>query len=61
MSNSPIEILGTRESRWSVEEKLRIVAESEEPGAIVRAVPARHDVYPYPSGGDRLAASSPSP
>jgi transposase len=29
-----------------VEEKLRIVAETHEPGASVRAVAARHDVYP---------------
>jgi transposase len=48
MTNGPIEILGARERRrrWGVEQKLRIVAESEEPGAIVRAVAARHDVYP---------------
>ena len=40
MSNSSIEILGARERRrrWSVEEKLRIVAETEEPGASLRAV-----------------------
>jgi transposase len=29
-----------------VEEKLRIVAETHEPGSSVRAVAARHDVYP---------------
>jgi transposase len=48
MANGPIEILGARERRrrWSVEQKLRIVAESEEPGAVVCAVAARHDVYP---------------
>jgi transposase len=48
MSNSQIEIIGARERRrrWSVEEKLRIVAETQEPGASVRAVAARHDVYP---------------
>jgi transposase len=48
MSNSPIEIISGRERRrrWSVEEKLRIVAETHEPGASVRAVAARHDVYP---------------
>jgi transposase len=48
MSNSPIEIISARERRrrWSVEEKLRIVAETHEPGASVRAVAARHDVYP---------------
>jgi transposase len=48
MSNSQIEIISGRERRrrWSVEEKLRIVAETHEPGASVRAVAARHDVYP---------------
>ena len=48
MSNSPIEIISARERRrrWSVEEKLRIVAETHEPGGSVRAVAARHDVYP---------------
>ena len=48
MSGSRIEVLSGRERRrrWSVEEKLRIVAESCEPGASVRAVAARHDVYP---------------
>ncbi|MBN8902521.1 MAG: transposase [Rhodospirillales bacterium] len=39
MPDSPIEILGARERRrrWSVDEKLRIVAESHEPGGSVRA------------------------
>ena len=48
MSGGRIEILNGRERRrrWSVEEKLRIVAESREPGASVRSVAARHDVYP---------------
>ena len=48
MSNSTIEIIGGRERRrrWSADEKLRIVAETHEPGASVRAVAARHDVYP---------------
>jgi transposase len=32
--------------RWGLDEKLRIVAETHEPGASVRAVAARHDVYP---------------
>lgn len=43
-----VELLGGRERRrrWSVEEKLRIVAETHERGACVRAVAARHDVYP---------------
>jgi len=48
MSNTTIEIIGGRERRrrWSADEKLRIVAETHEPGASVRAVAARHDVYP---------------
>jgi transposase len=48
MPDNPIEILGARERRrrWSVEEKLRLVAECEEPGAVLRVVAARHDVYP---------------
>lgn len=48
MSNGAVEIIGGRERRrrWAVEEKLRIVAETQEPGACVRAVAARHDVYP---------------
>ena len=47
MSGGRIEILNGRERRrrWSVEEKLRIVAESREPSASVRGVAARHDVY----------------
>ena len=41
-----VEVIAGRERRrrWSTEEKLRIVAESEEPGAGVRAVAARHGV-----------------
>ena len=48
MSNGLVELLGGRERRrrWSAEEKLRIVAESHEAGASVRAVAARNDVYP---------------
>lgn len=48
MLNGVVEILGGRERRrrWGVEEKLRIVAETHEAGACVRAVAARHDVYP---------------
>ena len=48
MPNGQIEILGARERRrrWSTEQKLRIVAETEEPGATIVAVAARHDVYP---------------
>jgi transposase len=47
MSNTTVEIIGReRRRRWSADEKLRIVAETHEPGASVRAVAARHDVYP---------------
>ena len=48
MSRGVVEILGGRERRrrWGAEEKLRIVAETHEAGACVRAVAARHDVYP---------------
>ena len=48
MANGTIEIIRGKERRrrWSTEEKLRIVAESQEPGACVTAVAARHDVYP---------------
>src|SRR5258708_34010222 len=43
-----IEIITGRERRrrWSVAEKLRIVAESQEPGVRVCDVAARHDVSP---------------
>lgn len=39
-----VEVITGRERRrrWSVEDKLRIVAEAEEPGARVRDVAARH-------------------
>ena len=48
MPNSQIEIINGRERRrrWSLDDMLRIVAESREPGASVRTVAARHDVYP---------------
>jgi transposase-like protein len=48
MPDSTIEIINGREGRrrWGLEEKLRIVAETHEPGATVGAVAARHDVYP---------------
>ena len=48
MSHGAVEIIGGRERRrrWGLEEKLRIVAETHEPGACVREVAARHDVYP---------------
>lgn len=48
MLDGKVEIISGRERRrrWGPEEKLRIVGEAEEPGACVRAVAARHDVYP---------------
>ena len=69
MSNGTIEILGGKERRrrWGLEEKLRIVAERQEPGASVRAVAARNDVYPSllhnwrrQVGEGRLAARPPA-
>jgi transposase len=48
MLNGTVEILSGKERRrcWGLEEKLLIVAESQEPGASVRAVAARNDVDP---------------
>ena len=48
MLNGVVEIIGGRERRrrWGLEEKLRIVAETQEAGACVREVAARHDVHP---------------
>jgi transposase len=48
MLNGVVEIIGGRERRrrWGLEEKLRIVAETQAAGACVREVAARHDVYP---------------
>jgi transposase len=48
MPHGPIEILSARERRrrWSTEQKLRIVAETKEPGATVVGVAVRHDIYP---------------
>src|SRR5271157_2555069 len=48
MSSGAIEIITGRERRrrWSVEQKLRIVAEPEEGGVRVTEVAARHDIYP---------------
>ena len=48
MADGTIEIITghERRRRWSTEEKLRIVAESEDPGACVKAVAIRHDVRP---------------
>ena len=48
MGNGSVEIITGRERRrrWSLEDKLRIVAETHEPGARVTEVAARHEVYP---------------
>ena len=48
MSSDAIEIITGRERRrrWSTQEKLRIVAETEEGGARIGDVAARHDVDP---------------
>jgi transposase len=48
LAGEAIEIITGRERRrqWSVEQKLRIVAESNEPGARVTDVAARHGMYP---------------
>ena len=48
MGSGTIEIITGRERRrrWSIEDKLRIVAETQEPGAQVREVAARNGVYP---------------
>lgn len=48
MSGGTIEIITGRERRrrWSVEEKLRIVRETNEPGVRVAEVAARHGAYP---------------
>ena len=41
-----VEIITGRERRrrWSTQDKLRLVAETHEPGTAIRAVAARHDV-----------------
>ena len=48
MPDGTIEVITGRERRrrWSLETKLRVVAESHEPDASVKAVAARHDIYP---------------
>ena len=48
MSGGRVEIVTGRERRrrWSVEEKLRLVAATYEPGACVKQVAAANDVYP---------------
>jgi transposase len=48
MRSGAIEIITGKERRrrWSVEQKLGIVAETQDPGVRVTDVAARHDVYP---------------
>ena len=48
MPDGTIEIITGKERRrrWSVEEKLRIIAEADEPGARIAEVAARNEVYP---------------
>ncbi len=48
MADTTIEIVTGRERRrrWSVEDKLRMVAATYEPGACVKQVAASHDLYP---------------
>jgi transposase len=48
MADQAVEIITGRERRrrWSVEDKLRIVAATYEPGACVRQVAASNDVFP---------------
>ena len=48
MSEGVVEVIVGRQRRrrWTVAEKLRIVAESNEAGARIGDVAARHDVYP---------------
>src|ERR1700693_44118 len=48
MPEGTVEIITGKERRrrWSVEEKLRIVAEAEEAGARITEVAARNEVYP---------------
>ena len=47
MGGEAVEIINGRERRrrWSVADKLRILAECDEPGAQVAAVAARHGIY----------------
>jgi transposase len=48
MSQGIVEVIVGRQRRrrWTVEEKRRIVAESNEPGARIGDVAARYDLYP---------------
>ena len=58
MADGMIEIITGRERRrrWSIAEKLRIVAESQEPGVRVCDVAVRHDVSPSLLHGWRYLA-----
>jgi transposase len=58
VADGMIEIITGRERRrrWSVVEKLRMVTESQEPGARVCDVAARHDVSPSLLHGWRYLA-----
>ena len=69
MPDGTIEIFTGRERRrrWGITEKLAIVSESQEPGACVADVAARHDIFPSLLHGwrrlarqGRLNASGPS-
>ena len=53
MTEQVIEVVTGRKRRrrWSIEEKLRIVDETFEPGASVGWIAARHDLYPGPRFG----------
>ena len=48
MSEGIVEVIVGRQRRrrWTIEEKLRIVAESNEPGARIGDIAARYDLYP---------------
>ena len=48
MADGAVEIITGRERRrrWSVEDKLKIVGKTLEPGASVNQIAARHDIYP---------------
>ena len=48
MTEQVVEVITGRERRrrWSIEEKLRIVGETFEPGASVGQIATRHDLYP---------------
>lgn len=48
MSEGIVEVIVGRQRRrrWTVEDKLRIVAETNEPGARIGDIAARYDLYP---------------